>query len=112
MTGAGIHSETNKTRERMTRDPSQRRWFSSSSDDNDDDIQKESYADGSRNKENDCPLCAKYLSGPCGRFFKEWYDCTNQNPSDYAQKCQPQFEAFSTCLEQHDESPENGKPES
>jgi hypothetical protein len=111
MTGAGT-CETNKTQEIRTPDPRYRRWFSSTSDDNDDDIQKESSVDESSIEEYDCPLCAKYLSGPCGQVFREWYECTNQNPSDYAQACKPQFVTFSACLEEHDAATENDKSES
>ncbi|KAL3788843.1 hypothetical protein ACHAWO_008168 [Cyclotella atomus] len=54
----------------------------------------------------DCPMCKKFGSGPCGGIFKRWLDCTDQHPGKDADgqplhlsKCFEFARKLSKCLD-------------
>lgn len=58
----------------------------------------------------DCPLCKKFGSGPCGEVFKRWLTCTDKNPGKDASgeplhltKCSDFAETLAECLEENSE---------
>jgi hypothetical protein len=58
----------------------------------------------------DCPMCKKFGSGPCGDTFKRWLACTDQHPGKDAKgepvhitKCLDFAEKLSECLDKHSE---------
>lgn len=52
-------------------------------------------------KTADCPICEKYGNGPCGPYFWNWWNCTEENTQDFADKCSGQFLKFQTCVDRH-----------
>ena len=59
---------------------------------------------------DDCPMCKKFGSGPCGDVFKRWLDCTDQYPgkdSDgqplHLKTCSEFAVKLSKCLDEHSE---------
>lgn len=57
--------------------------------------------------DDDCPLCAKYGSGPCGGLFRHWWTCTETakeggaEETDVASQCAAEFERLQKCLDDH-----------
>ncbi len=56
----------------------------------------------------DCPMCKKFGSGPCGDIFKTWLDCTDKHPGKGANgeplhltKCLDLAEKLGECLDTH-----------
>lgn len=56
----------------------------------------------------DCPMCKKFGSGPCGEIFKRWLQCTDKYPgkdSDdeplHLTKCIDLAEELGDCLDNH-----------
>ena len=59
---------------------------------------------------DDCPMCKKFGSGPCGEVFKRWLDCTDDNPGNddngepmHLSQCSDFAAKLSTCLDDHQE---------
>eukprot|EP00571_Detonula_confervacea_P004801 CAMPEP_0172317570 /NCGR_PEP_ID=MMETSP1058-20130122/32021_1 /TAXON_ID=83371 /ORGANISM="Detonula confervacea, Strain CCMP 353" /LENGTH=263 /DNA_ID=CAMNT_0013032161 /DNA_START=244 /DNA_END=1035 /DNA_ORIENTATION=- len=58
----------------------------------------------------DCPLCKKFGSGPCGEIFKQWLACTDKHPGKDASgepihlsKCTDLAENLAECLDENTE---------
>lgn len=58
----------------------------------------------------DCPLCKKFGSGPCGETFKRWLACTDDHPGKDASgeplhlsKCSDLAEHLAKCLDENSE---------
>ena len=58
----------------------------------------------------DCPLCKKFGSGPCGEVFKRWLACTDKHPGKDASgeplhlsKCSDFAEKLAECLDVNSE---------
>jgi len=58
----------------------------------------------------DCPLCKKFGSGPCGEVFKRWLACTDEHPGKDASgeplhlsKCADFADTLAHCLESNTE---------
>eukprot|EP00986_Skeletonema_menzelii_P001742 scaffold481_cov148-Skeletonema_menzelii.AAC.8 len=56
----------------------------------------------------DCPMCKKFGSGPCGEIFKRWLDCTDKHPGKDANgeplhltNCLNLAEKLGECLDTH-----------
>lgn len=56
----------------------------------------------------DCPMCKKFGSGPCGDTFKQWLDCTDNHPGKDANgeplhltHCMDLAEKLGACLDTH-----------
>ena len=56
----------------------------------------------SKEKKNrdDCPLCKKYSSGPCGSLFTTWMQCVDSNEGQES-KCDGLIAPLSKCLEEN-----------
>lgn len=59
---------------------------------------------------DDCPMCKKFGSGPCGDVFRRWLDCTDENPENDADgepmhisQCLDFATKLSECLDDHQE---------
>lgn len=59
---------------------------------------------------DDCPMCKKFGSGPCGDVFKRWLDCTDDNPGNddngepmHLSQCSDLAAKLSKCLDDHQE---------
>lgn len=50
----------------------------------------------------DCPLCQKFGTGPCGELFYKWLDCTDEDPEYATSRCASQFDRFQECLEREE----------
>lgn len=59
--------------------------------------------------DEDCPICKKYSQGPCGAFFKEWLQCTDDHPGkdverkeeNHIKKCHHLAVPLARCFEEH-----------
>ncbi|KAL7540006.1 hypothetical protein ACHAXR_010350 [Thalassiosira sp. AJA248-18] len=58
----------------------------------------------------DCPMCKKFGSGPCGEVFKKWLACTDEHPGKDAageplhlSNCSDFAEKLAVCLDTNDE---------
>ena len=56
----------------------------------------------------DCPMCKKFGSGPCGVIFKRWLNCTDEYPGKdsageplHLTKCIDLAEELGKCLDNH-----------
>eukprot|EP00984_Skeletonema_dohrnii_P001489 scaffold480_cov127-Skeletonema_dohrnii-CCMP3373.AAC.3 len=56
----------------------------------------------------DCPMCKKFGSGPCGDIFKQWLNCTDKHPGKDANgeplhltHCSELAEKLAKCLDTH-----------
>jgi len=56
----------------------------------------------------DCPMCKKFGSGPCGDIFKRWLNCTDKHPGKDANgeplhltHCSDLAEKLAKCLDTH-----------
>ena len=56
----------------------------------------------------DCPMCKKFGSGPCGEIFKRWLNCTDEYPGKdsageplHLTKCIGLAEELGKCLDNH-----------
>src|SRR5210317_2080492 len=56
----------------------------------------------------DCPMCKKFGSGPCGEIFKRWLNCTGKYPGNdsageplHLTKCIDLAEKLGSCLDNH-----------
>lgn len=54
----------------------------------------------------DCPLCKKFGSGPCGKVFQQWLSCTDANPGKdesgeplHLTKCAIFAEKLAVCID-------------
>jgi hypothetical protein len=59
-------------------------------------------------REEDCPMCKKFGSGPCGDIFKQWLKCTDKHPGKDAAgeplhltHCLDFAEKLGECLDTH-----------
>jgi hypothetical protein len=59
-------------------------------------------------REEDCPMCKKFGSGPCGDIFKQWLNCTDKHPGKDAAgeplhltHCLEFAEKLGECLDTH-----------
>ena len=89
--------------------------------DDDQTDEEESNDDRKVKRPVDCPICQQYGSGPCGKLFWVWYDCTEEVSRDseswnnvsaagrdvqttqstqltIVAQCATQFEKFQTCI--------------
>jgi GCK domain len=66
---------------------------------------------GVAREEKDCPICAKYSKGPCGKQFRQWLECTDDLESavqgtnrleEQRKKCDEIFRLLYICWEQHE----------
>lgn len=60
------------------------------------------------NDREDCPMCKKFGSGPCGDTFKRWLNCTDKHPGKDANgeplhltHCMDLAEKLGECLDTH-----------
>ncbi len=60
------------------------------------------------NDREDCPLCKKFSSGPCGELFKKWLACTDVNPGKddngeplHLTRCSSFAERLAECLDEN-----------
>ncbi len=56
----------------------------------------------------DCPMCKKFGTGPCGEIFKRWLNCTDKYPGKdlageplHLTKCIDLAEKLGSCLDDH-----------
>jgi len=54
----------------------------------------------SKEQKEDCPICKKFSSGPCGSIFQRWRDCIDENTNS-SDKCDALVKELSVCLQQH-----------
>lgn len=59
-------------------------------------------------RREDCPMCKKFGSGPCGEIFKRWLNCTDKYPGKdlageplHLTKCKDLAEELGKCLDDH-----------
>lgn len=60
------------------------------------------------NDREDCPMCKKFGSGPCGDTFKRWLNCTDKHPGKdtngeplHLTHCMDLAEKLGECLDTH-----------
>jgi len=62
-------------------------------------------------KDRHCPICAKYSKGPCGDIFRDWLQCTDENPGKnestqkdiHIEKCFHLAKPLAECLSKYEE---------
>lgn len=70
-------------------------------------------------REEDCPMCKKFGSGPCGDTFKRWLHCTDKHPGKdvatgeplHLTHCLEFAEKLGECLDTHADNNDDNKEE-